>query len=552
MQLLSPLELPTEDEATTKDESQPAVPPLAPITPTYLVPSLRGRLSIEGITHVCRGVWALSDDHHDQPGQTSDFEFRLVKPAPDNARAFPMNGKYHGFFMLKQPPPLKSSIKIEDKDMMINFAETTNGEFSIDGEGSNKFGKFSLRGTLFPDGRVQMYRVYLSKPVVPKRSLSGSGTPTATPRKRPLDVATAESPRPIIVAGAGAPDSARTRKRTNVGDESSNGMVASTPAAFSPRATVEVAATPRAPRLSQHLIKCGEMLKEMFKHPQSVWFLEPVDPVKLNIPDYPLIVKEPMDLGTIKSNLERNIYAGPEGFAEHVRLVFKNALTYNQMRDHPVHIAAREMSSRFEERYRLLLSQLGLSYTSEASVSAGPKKAKGPKLASTPSAASSSSSSKGRPAPANVTGPRSTDVFLPPPLDSSAHHLAEMQRRMEEMHNEIMKLRTEVKQNELRIGVGSVYVLICCRSSSVSPMCLLRFSIRELQQLSFEEKKNLIAEISRLPANKMVEVVEIIRQVIPADSGKEDSDEIEIPLDELDTATLRKLQKFVAVRQIYN
>jgi hypothetical protein len=73
-----------------------------------------------------------------------------------------------------------------------------------------------------------------------------------------------------------------------------------------------------------------------------------------------------------------------------------------------------------------------------------------------------------------------------------------------------------------------------------------------LQQLSFEEKKNLIAEISRLPANKMVEVVEIIRQVIPADSGKEDSDEIEIPLDELDTATLRKLQKFVAVRQIYN
>jgi hypothetical protein len=45
----------------------------------------------------------------------------------------------------------------------------------------------------------------------------------------------------------------------------------------------------------------------------------------------------------------------------------------------------------------------------------------------------------------------------------------------------------------------------------------------------------------------MLEVVEIIRQVIPADNSKEDSDEIEIPLDELDTATLRKLQKFVAV-----
>lgn len=69
-----------------------------------------------------------------------------------------------------------------------------------------------------------------------------------------------------------------------------------------------------------------------------------------------------------------------------------------------------------------------------------------------------------------------------------------------------------------------------------------------MQALSFDEKKNLIAEISRLPPNKMLEVVEIIRQVIPADSSKEDSDDIEIPLDELDTATLRKLQKFVAVR----
>jgi hypothetical protein len=439
---------PVDDTASTTSAAPPPQAPSMP--PTYLVPSLRGKLAIEGTTHVCKGVWALSDDYHGKEGQTSDFEFRLVKPSPDNVRAFPMNGKYHGFFFLKQPPPLKSSLKIEDKDMTITFTQTVNGEYAVQGDGSNKFGKFTLTGTLKPDGTAQMYRMYVSKPVLPKRSgsISGPATPGTTVRKRPLE---AESPRPVPV------DAARTRKRPNFGDEM-------TPAAFSPRATsaseLAAAATPRAPRLPPHLIKCNEILKEMLKQPQSVWFLEPVDPVKLNIPDYPLIVKHPMDLGTIKANLEGNVYSGPEGFAEHIRLVFKNALAYNQMRDHPVHIAAREMSSKFEEKYRLLLSQLGLNASSDAAVTPSSKKGapKTPRLSSGGGGGGGgvgNYGAKNRAALSSVAGPRTTDVFLPPPLDSSAHHLAEMQRRMEEMHNEIMKLRTEVKQNELRIGASS-------------------------------------------------------------------------------------------------
>lgn len=44
----------------------------------------------------------------------------------------------------------------------------------------------------------------------------------------------------------------------------------------------------------------------------------------------------------------------------------------------------------------------------------------------------------------------------------------------------------------------------------------------------------------------MEQVVELIRTALPSES-KDDGEEIEIPLDELDTHTLRKLQKFVAV-----
>ena len=37
--------------------------------------------------------------------------------------------------------------------------------------------------------------------------------------------------------------------------------------------------------------------------PEAIWFLEPVDHVKLNIPDYPIIIKRPMDLGRIRHKI---------------------------------------------------------------------------------------------------------------------------------------------------------------------------------------------------------------------------------------------------------
>ena len=89
-----------------------------------------------------------------------------------------------------------------------------------------------------------------------------------------------------------------------------------------------------------------------------MYFIEPVDYVKLNIPDYPTIIKHPMDFRTIKTNLDKNIYTTAEAFAQHVRLVFQNAIMYNQAREHPVHIAANILSSRFEERLRQMLVSL--------------------------------------------------------------------------------------------------------------------------------------------------------------------------------------------------
>lgn len=58
-------------------------------------------------------------------------------------------------------------------------------------------------------------------------------------------------------------------------------------------------------------------------------FHEPVDPTKLNIPDYFDVVKNPMDFGTIKKKLNNNAYSSGERLIEDFELVFHNCRIYN-------------------------------------------------------------------------------------------------------------------------------------------------------------------------------------------------------------------------------
>ena len=58
-------------------------------------------------------------------------------------------------------------------------------------------------------------------------------------------------------------------------------------------------------------------------------FLSPVDWKSLGLLDYPLLVKKPMDLGTIHANIEAGKYASAKAVAADVDLVWANAMTYN-------------------------------------------------------------------------------------------------------------------------------------------------------------------------------------------------------------------------------
>lgn len=49
----------------------------------------------------------------------------------------------------------------------------------------------------------------------------------------------------------------------------------------------------------------------------------------LNIPSYPVIVKNPMDYSTIKAKLNLNCYATEEDFKDDMNLIFDNCLLFN-------------------------------------------------------------------------------------------------------------------------------------------------------------------------------------------------------------------------------
>ncbi|KAF8792508.1 Bromodomain-containing protein 2 [Argiope bruennichi] len=106
-------------------------------------------------------------------------------------------------------------------------------------------------------------------------------------------------------------------------------------------------------KLSEQMKYCHAVLKDLFakKHAGYAWpFYKPVDVKLLNLHDYYDIIKQPMDLGTVKAKLEDCIYKTPEEFAADVRLIFTNCYKYNPP-DHEVVIMARKLQDVFEMRY---------------------------------------------------------------------------------------------------------------------------------------------------------------------------------------------------------
>lgn len=124
--------------------------------------------------------------------------------------------------------------------------------------------------------------------------------------------------------------------------------------------------------------RCGEILTKLMKDKQGWAFNTPVDVVSLRLHDYHVIIKQPMDLGTVRSNLVNNVYKCPQDFAEDVRLTFNNALVYNP-KGHYVYVMAETLSAKFEQMFQKLSQQQqqGILVNKEEAATLGKGKGKG-------------------------------------------------------------------------------------------------------------------------------------------------------------------------------
>lgn len=86
------------------------------------------------------------------------------------------------------------------------------------------------------------------------------------------------------------------------------------------------------------MLVCSKLLNFTKSHTHyGVLFSEPVDPARDNCPDYPKIVTQPMDLGTILNKIYLDIYHDSSQFWRDIGLVFKNCLLFNKEETSDLH-----------------------------------------------------------------------------------------------------------------------------------------------------------------------------------------------------------------------
>lgn len=104
--------------------------------------------------------------------------------------------------------------------------------------------------------------------------------------------------------------------------------------------------------------KCSEVLEHFLKLESCDPFRERVNWEEWGLYDYLQVVKEPMDLGTVRAKLGKNEYKKPADFARDMRLIWDNCKLYNQDGS-DLYLLADELAKKFEDRVKFMKLDVG-------------------------------------------------------------------------------------------------------------------------------------------------------------------------------------------------
>ncbi|XP_073752919.1 bromodomain testis-specific protein [Callorhinus ursinus] len=304
-------------------------------------------------------------------------------------------------------------------------------------------------------------------------------------------------------------------------------------------------------KVTEQLRHCSEILKEMLakKHLSYAWpFYNPVDVNALGLHNYYDIVKNPMDLGTIKGKMDNQEYKDAYEFAADVRLMFMNCYKYNPP-DHEIVTMARMLQDVFEMHFAKIPDE-PVESMPVCSVKTDTTKILGRESSSEASSEDNSSDDS---------------------EDERVQRLAKLQEQLKAVHQQLqvlsqvplcklkkknkskrekkkekannrdenprkkfkqVKLKGKSKNNQPKKRKQQVFALKPEDEANAKPM-------------NYDEKRQLSLDINKLPGEKLGRVVHIIqsRETSLRNSNR---DEVEIDFETLKASTLRELEKYVA------
>ncbi|KAK1389273.1 Transcription factor GTE4 [Heracleum sosnowskyi] len=246
---------------------------------------------------------------------------------------------------------------------------------------------------------------------------------------------------------------------------------------------------------NQAFKNCSNLLQRLMKHKHGWVFNEPVNVRLLNLHDYHDIIKNPMDLGTIKSRLAHYLYKSPREFADDVRLTFRNAKTYNPV-GHDVHVMADQLSAIFEERWAVIENKYNPEMIYDMSQYGG---------LPTPMSRK-----------AVQTTPPSLPILPARDLDRSEYMAEPVEFRPKPVV--VPAVRTPVPKKPKAKDLNK-------------------------RDMTFDERRKLSVNLESLPVEKLESVVLIIKKRNAV--LQQQDDEIELDIDSFDAETLWELDRFV-------
>lgn len=324
----------------------------------------------------------------------------------------------------------------------------------------------------------------------------------------------------------------------------------------------KMAPTPVCMAKCKRIQFCKKLITSMLRNSTAAPFSAPVRQLWAPemIPRYFDVISNPMDLGTVKKNLETCLYISPirsgplpyifevEKFADDVRLVFRNAMVYNRAGD-MLYNCAKALTEDFEKSLERLPA---LPVVEEGSAAPAKKRSVGRKPRKGKSEAEEVPRSKGIEKPEDIvpSDDHDTDNVVAATATTSVKDswtAAISKREESEAADEPSGTVGEMQER--------LQYLRSCRPAVLSrtPVpkgagYLSRAALLYEIEISYQQKIRCTSAIEngKVPPTKLEGLVELVRKSSPGQDGVDAADdEFEFEFDNLDNKAWRNIEAFL-------